>query len=296
MIMKQVWLSLTFVIVIAFAGAAGAQETSPRLTIGLYAPVIGFRTAAERLQYVQGLAAEIEKATGVPTTGKSFARFSDLLRERPHFAIVDGVCATTRSLGTVLLSAAIDGETEESWGLFSTQVQSFQELEGQKIASVGRGCADMAFLAHAMLRSEVPLSFFAGVVRKPTIDGAVAAVASYKEAAAVFAPERLGRGMRRLFIAGAVPTPVLIQMSRRVGDVAPKVARVVSASQLGRASGWRTPGPLMGSFADRLKRRTKSVLWVRPKREYLNFGDLIIFPGFDAKFVSVSHLFEEPPR
>jgi hypothetical protein len=76
-----------------------------------------------------------------------------------------------------------------------------QALKGKKLAFVQMGCKDKEFMEHAMLESEVGLQFFSGQVGKPDIAGAVAEVASYKGAEAVFAPVGQQRGSPRCWTA-----------------------------------------------------------------------------------------------
>jgi hypothetical protein len=60
-----------------------------------------------------------------------------------------------------------------------------------------------------MLDSEVDPAFFAGRVGKPDITAAVAEVASYKGAAAVFAPVGSQKGLTKLFDTGSGAQPRL---------------------------------------------------------------------------------------
>ena len=208
---------------IVVAGAAlvarrgESQPAAPdKLTIGIYAPSVEFGTAQVRLQYAQALAKAIEAQTGAKTEAKSFAQFSQLKGSGVDFAIVDGQCYAANLGWPLLASAQVGGGTTRAWALFADGATDMQGLKGKKLAYVQTGCNDNGFIDNAMLDSEVDAAFFAGRVGKPDITAAVAEVASYKGAAAVFAPVGTQKGLTKIFDTGAVPNPGFVQMNGKL--------------------------------------------------------------------------------
>src|SRR6185436_5130450 len=118
-----------------------------------------------------------------------------------------------------------------------------QGLKGTKLAYVQTGCADSAFIDNAMLESEVDPTFFAARVGKPDLTAAVAEVASYKSAQAVFAPVGAQKGLAKVFNTGSVPNPAFVQINAKVPPaVTSKVgAAVIGFGGGGAISGWSSP-------------------------------------------------------
>src|SRR5262249_28811248 len=154
----------------------------------LYAPAAAFGDSSARLAYVQGLAKAIQQKTGIPTSGKAYVRMADLISAKPDFGVIDGQCLAERIPGTLLATAVVGGETTQLWSLY-TRGDALTALKGKKLAFAGTGCRDADFLDNALLNGELKTkAFFAVVMEKPDVAGAVAAVRDYKSADAVFAP------------------------------------------------------------------------------------------------------------
>ncbi|HRC57144.1 MAG TPA: hypothetical protein PKU97_14520, partial [Kofleriaceae bacterium] len=153
----------------------------------------------------------------------------------------------------------IGGEPTRSWGLFASTGTDMQSLRGKKLSYVQTGCNDSAFIDNAMLESEVDSNFFSSRVSKGDLVAAVAEVASYKGAQAVFAPIGSQKGLTKIFDTGSVPNPAFVE----VGDLDPAItAKVASAvtgyGGAGAISGWSAGGKqLFQSLAGRMGRNSQ---------------------------------------
>jgi hypothetical protein len=295
------------VLLIATAGAlairAGRTQPAPpaKLVVGIYAPTVEFATSQARLQYAQGLAKAIAAQTGIETEARSFAAFGQLKSAGVDFAIVDGQCYAG-SLGWPLLATAeIGGGTSRAWALFADGSASMQELKGKKLAFVQTGCNDAGFVDNAMLDSEVDAAFFAARVGKPDLLGAVAEVASYHAAQAVFAPVGSQKGLTKVFDTGPVPNPAFAQVNGKVpAAVVSKVAAAVTGYGGGGAiAGWAGPNraayqALAGTFG----RRTKEAVFANPDPVRFDATDVLIEPATldRAASTGVRQHFERPPE
>ena len=187
-------MKLTIITAFALMFSAGVAAAQPaqKITIGIYAPTVEFGAAQARLAYVQGLAKAIEQNTGIKTEAYAYATVSALKKEGVDFAIIDGVCYATNPGWRLLATASIGGGTTRAWALYSSAGETMQALKGKKLAFIATGCNDAGFVDNAMLESEVDPAFFGGRSAKPDLTAAVAEVASYKAAQAVFAPVGAG--------------------------------------------------------------------------------------------------------
>ncbi|MEZ4399982.1 MAG: hypothetical protein R3B06_08185 [Kofleriaceae bacterium] len=293
---------------IVLAGAAiyarrGVSQPAPpdKLTIGIYAPSVEFGTAQVRLQYAQSLARAIEAQTGAKTEAKSFAAFAQLKASGVDFAIVDGQCYATSLGWPVLASAQVGGGTTRGWALFADGATTMQALRGKKLAYVQTGCNDNAFIDNAMLDSEVDPAFFAGRVGKPDLTAAVAEVASYKGAAAVFAPVGSQKGLTKVFDTGAVPNPAFVQLNSKLpAPLAAKVATaVVGFGGGGAISGWAAPQrAAYQSLAGAMGKSVKRGVFAAPDPVRFDAKDVLIEPTTldDAALTGVRQHFERPPE
>lgn len=271
------------------------------ITIGIYAPTVEFGTAQARLQYVQSLAKAIEAQTGAKVDAKSFAQFSQLKSAGVDFAIVDGQCYAKNLGWSLLASAEVGGGTSRQWALFADGVSDMQGLKGKKLAYVQTGCDDNSFIDNAMLDSEVDPAFFAGRVGKPDITAAVAEVASYKGAAAVFAPVGTQKGLAKLFDTGSVPNPGFVQINSKVpaATVTQVAAAVVGFGGGGAISGWAAPQK--GSFQNlsgSMGRAVKHGVFASPDPVRFEAKDVLIEPETidETATTGVRQHFERPPE
>lgn len=276
------------------------QATPSKLSVGIYAPTVEFGTAQQRLQYVQGLAKAIESNTGIKTDAQSFASLSALRKANVDFAIVDGQCYATNSSWKLLASANVGGGTTRSWALYSSVGGDMQGLRGKKLAFVQTGCNDNGFIDNAMLESEVDAAFFSSRVGKSDLTAAVAEVASYKGAQAVFAPSGAAKGLTKVFDTGSVPNPAFVQMNTKlpktVGD---KVESAVTGYGGGGAiSSWASGNKsIYSSLAGRLGKVTKRGVFADPDPVRFDAKDVLIEPATldDTDVTAVDQHFERPP-
>jgi hypothetical protein len=285
---------------LALLGAGTAHAQSPqKITIGIYAPSVEFGAAQARLAYVQGLAKAIEQATGIKTDAQSYANLAALKKDAVDFAIIDGACYATNLGWKLLATATIGGGTTRPWALYSSAGDTMQSLKGKKLAVMATGCNDAGFVDNAMLESEVDATFFSARSAKPDLTAAVAEVASYKAAQAVFAPTGAAKGLTKVFDTGSVPNPAFVEISGKVPtSVAERVAAsVIGYGGAGAIAGWTKPArELYTGLAARMGRVVKSGILASPDPVRIDAKDALIDPPSlrDTAVVDVRHHFVRP--
>jgi hypothetical protein len=285
--------------VLLFTRTGQSQANPAKLTIGIYAPSVEFGTAQQRLQYVQGLAKAIESSTSVKTDAQAFASFDALRRAAPDFAILEGQCYAANASWRVLGNAQIGGSTSRNWALYSSVGPSMGRLQGKKLAYVQTRCNDAGFIDHAMLESEVDSSFFAARVGKPDLTAAVAEVASYKGAEAVFAPAGAHKGLTKVFDTGPVPNPAFVQLN---GKLAPALTSKVQSAVTGYGGAGAISGWAAGSrspyqaLSGRMARSVKRGVFAAPDPVRFDSRDVLIDPTTlgDTDLTGIKQHFEEP--
>jgi hypothetical protein len=285
----------TIVGLVASGGTARAQSPQ-KITIGIYAPSVEFGAAQARLAYVQGLAKAIEQATGIKTDAQSYANIAALKKDAVDFAIIDGVCYATNLGWKLLATATIGGGTTRPWALYSSAGDTMQSLKGKKLAVIATGCNDAGFVDNAMLESEVDASFFGGRSAKPDLTAAVAEVASYKAAQAVFAPAGSAKNLTKVFDTGSIPNPAFVEISGKIpSNVAERVAAsVISYGGSGAIAGWTKPArELYTGLASRMARVVKTGILASPDPVRIDAKDALIDPPSlrDTAVVDVRHHF-----
>jgi hypothetical protein len=285
----------------ALAGlpAAAAAQPAQKITIGIYAPTVEFGAAQARLAYVQDLARAIGQATGLPTEAQSYANIAALKKDAVDFAIIDGVCYATNLGWRLLATASIGGGTTRPWALYSSAGDSMQALKGKKLAFIGTGCNDAGFVDNAMLESEVDPAFFGARSAKPDLTAAVAEVASYKAAQAVFAPVGAGKGLTKVFDTGAVPNPAFVEVG---GKLPPAIVERVAASVIGYGgsgaiAGWTRPTrEIYTALAARMGKVVKAGVFASADPVRIDARDALIEPPTlrDTAVVDVRHHFVRP--
>jgi len=287
--------------VIMMTSRGESQPAAPAsLSVGIYAPSVEFGTAQARLQYVQGLAKAIEQATGVKTTAQSFSSLAQLRKAAPDFAIIDGLCFATNSSGTLLANAEVGGGTTRAWALYSSVGPDVKALKGKKLSFVQTGCNDKAFIDNAMLESE-GAGLFASEVGKPDLTAAVAEVASYKGAEAVFAPSSASKGLTKVFDTRQVPNPAFVQLNASLpGNISSKAASaVVGYGGSGAISGWSAASKEpYSSLAGSLGPVVKKLQAADPVPVRLESGDVLVEPSTlgDTALTGVKGHYEAPPQ
>jgi hypothetical protein len=295
------WVLALVTLVASVAHAQAPVPAPARLTVGIFAPSVEFGTAQARLAYVQGLANAVEQSTGIHTEAQSYATFAALRKDNVDFAIIDGQCIAINSGWRLLATANIGGGATRSWGLFSSGGDTMQALKGKRLAFVQTGCNDAGFVDNAMLESEVDAGFFAARVGEKDLTGAVADVASYKTAQAVFAPIDAAKSLKKLFDTGAVPNPGFVVLSPKLPvAVTDKAASaVLGYAGAGAITSWLRPSrePYQ-VLASRLARLNKSGVFALADSLRLDGKDILIEPSTlrEAAFVSVRHHFVHSDR
>jgi hypothetical protein len=286
-------------VALAVAAQASAQPAPQKLVVGIYAPTVEFGTAQARLAYVEGLAKAIEQATGVKTEAQAYASLASLKKDGVDFAIVEGQCIAINPGWRVLATADVGGAPARTWALFASGADSMQALNGKKLAFVQTGCNDPGFIDNAMLESEVDATFFDRRVGEKDLTGAVADVASYKTAEAVFAPVDAARGLHKVFDTGAVPNPGFVQISSKAAALADRVgAAVASYAGQGAITGWsRASAEPYRALAARLVRVPKLGVFATPEPARLDAKDVLVDPPTlkDSAFISPRVHFVRPP-
>ena len=282
----------------ALAGltAVAAAQPAQKITIGIYAPSVEFGAAQARLAYVQDLARAIAQATGLPTEAQSYANIAALKKDAVDFAIIDGMCYATNLGWKLLATATIGGGTTRPWALYSSAGDSMQALKGKTLAVIGTGCNDAGFIDNAMLESEVDPTFFGGRSAKPDLTAAVAEVASYKAAQAVFAPVGAGKGLTKVFDTSPVPNPAFVEIG---GKLPPAIVERVAASVIGYGAGgaiagWTKPSrEIYTGLAVRMGKVVKAGVFASADPVRIDAKDALIEPPTlrDTAVVDVRHHF-----
>ncbi len=304
--MKKIIFVIPLVVLAALGVAMtvgrGETQAAPpsALTIGIYAPSVEFGTAQARLSYAQGLAKAIEQATGVKTTAQAFASLGALRKANVDYAIVDGICYSSNLGWKLLADAEVGGGTSRAWALYSSVGPDPQSLKGKKLAFVQTGCNDTGFVDNAMLESEAA-GLFASQVGKPDLTAAVAEVASYKGAQAVFAPASASKGLTKVFDTGQVPNPAFVQLNGKMPDaVTSKVASaVVGYGGSGAISGWAAAAKEpYSNLAGRLGPVVKRMVPADPQPVRLESSDVLVEPATlnDTALTGVRGHYEKPPE
>lgn len=288
------------VTLVALSTSTVLAEPGDRVTVGIYAPSVEFGTAQARLTYVQGLAKAIESSTGLRVDARSYASLAALKRDNVDFGIVEGQCVAT-NLGWKVVATANIGGTSRPWALFTSGAADLSALEGKKLAVINTGCNDAGFVDNAMLDGEVDPSHFGARVGKLDLSAAIAEVAAYKTAQAVFAPTSAGRGLTKLFDTGSVPNPAFVVIDGKL-----PVAQIekVSAAVLGYSGGpgiasWAKPERnAYAVFATQLGKVAKAGVFATPELVRLDAKDVIAEPATlnDTAVADVRHHFMRSPN
>ncbi len=286
--LRNVHSTVLFTAAVATLGALTLLPTSAqaqpaaaptKITIGIFAPSVEFDRAQARLAYAQGLAKAIESNTGIKTEAQSYASLAALKKDDVDFAIVDGLCVATNGGWKLLANAQIGGGSARPWALFSGTGVDMQSLKGKKLAFVQMGCNDGAFIDNAMLNSEVDATFFSARVGKGDLTAAVAEVASYKGAQAVFAPIGAQKGLTRIFETGMVPNPGFVALSSKVpAAIADKVgAAVVGYGGGGAITGWAAPSRApFAALAGQMGKNVKLPTFASPEPVRFDSKDVLL--------------------
>ncbi len=293
--------ALAALAMISLARRGESQAASGGLVVAMYAPTAGFSTSAERLQYLQGLARAIEGKVGSKVDGRVYSSLSQLRKARPDFAIIPGQCYATNRGWTLLANAQIRGSVERPWALYSSAGSSMQALRGKKLAYVQTGCRDGEFIENAMLESEVDISFFAGRVGKSDIGGAVAEVASYKGADAVFAPVGMQKGLAKVFDTGDVANPAFVQANSDLSGqtVAAVRSAVVGYGGGGAIDGWAGADERpFRVLTGRMSKRVKQGEFADPTPVRVDARDVLVPPSTldETALPTVGQHFDRPPE
>ena len=275
-------------------GLARAQPT--KITIGIYTPSVEFGSASARLQYVKTLAASVASSTGLVVEAESYANLGALTRANVDFAIVDGPCYATNLGWRLLATATVGGGPARTYALFSNGPTDLGSLRG-KLAYVATGCNDAGFIDNAMLEGEP--SFFGARTGKQDLTGAIAEVASYKTAQAVFAPVGAAKGLTKLFETGPVPNPAFVALPKAPAAVIDRVASAVVAYGGGGAiAGWTKPSrDAYAAFAGRLGKVVKAGVLAVPETVRLDARDVLIDPPTlrEPATIDLHHLLVRSP-
>ena len=283
----------------ALGGVAAAQPAQ-KITIGIYAPSVEFGAAQARLAYVQGLAKAIEQATGMKTEAQSYANVTALKKDAVDFAIIDGMCYATNLNWRLLAAANIGGGTTRPWALYSSAGETMQALKGKKLAFIATGCNDAGFVDNAMLESEVDPAFFSARSGRSDLTAAVADVASYKTAQAVFAPVGAAKGLTKVFDTGAVPNPAFVEIGggKLPAGTSEKVAAsVIGFGGAGAIAGWTKPSrEIYTALAGRMGKVVKTGVLANSEPVRIDARDALIEPASlrDTAVVDVRHHFVRP--
>jgi hypothetical protein len=150
-----------------------------------------------------------------------------------------------------------------------------------------------------MLESEVDPGFFGARSAKPDLTAAVAEVASYKAAQAVFAPVGAAKGLTKVFDTGAVPNPAFVEIGSKLpAGVADRVAAsVIGYGGAGAIAGWTKPSrEIYTALAARMARLVKAGVFASADPVRIDARDALIDPPTlrETAVVEVRHHFVRP--
>ena len=291
----------SLIALVVLCGVAHAQPAEKKkITIGIYAPTVEFGAATARLAYVKALGNAIEQNTGLAVDAQSYANIGALKTANVDFAIIDGSCYATNLGWRLLANANVGGGTTRPWALFSSAGADMQALKGKKLAFIATGCNDTGFVDNAMLDSEVDPNFFGARVGKPDLTAAIAEVASYKTAQAVFAPVGGAKGLTKVFDTGAVPNPAFVDVGAKLpaATVDKVAAAVIGYGGGGAIAGWTKPSrDIYAALAGRLGKVVKTGMLANPEPVRIDAKDVLIDPVTlrDSALVNVRHHFVRTP-
>ena len=296
-------LAAAMLMAAATMAATDARAADKPITIAIYAPNAPFQSGADRFTFVNRLAQQVSSVVGVPATGKAFARAADLelaiKNKQVDFAVVDGVYLAERGVPyAVLATATSDGDTAPRWGLFSKTATKVDELQGKKLSIATSGSRDSDFASNALFDGELQVGkFFAGQSKAPDIASAVAAV-SLQKADAVFAPESMGKSLKKVFdVRDRVPNPAFCEVASGMSpDLVNKVkAAVLSHGAGGALDGWKPSSAepyraLQGRMAPRVRRP----VMVEPEPVRLEEQDVLVPPPLEPAMPEMKALYWQP--
>ncbi len=293
-------IALSAVLISASRSESQAYNVD-KLTIAIYTPTVQFDNSAARLAYVQGIAKSVGANTGVRVNGLSFTSLGKLVSAKPDFAIVDAQCYASNMGWNLLASARIGGRTSRAWGLYSRSSSNLGRLKGKKLAYVKMGCNDSGFVDNAMLESEIGSKFFGKRIGKTDLAGAVAEVATYKGAQAVFAPTGSQKGLSKMFDTGSIPNPAFVQLNSRLpkGLVAKVRKSVVGYGGSSAIAGWAAGNDRpYRDLRRRMAKRVKRGLFASPDPVRINPSDVLVEPSTmtETALPEIEQNFEKPPE
>ena len=282
---------------VAQAGSSGPAK----LTVAIYTPTIQFANSAARLSYVQGMAKAIAANTGIRVEGLSFTTLSKLIAAKPDFAIIDAQCYANNMNWRLLANARVNGRTSRSWALYSRLGSQLADLRSKKLAFVKTGCGDTRFIENAMLESELDSGFFSDLVGKSNLSGAVAEVATYRGAHAVFAPSGSQKGLTKVFDSGAVPTPAFVQLDVKLSEAIAKKVKdaVVGYGASSAIDGWSADNDrAYRALRTRMGKRVKRGLFADPEPVRIDPKEVLVEPKTldSIAMPELEQNFERPPE
>ncbi|HEY3352545.1 MAG TPA: hypothetical protein VGQ83_04805 [Polyangia bacterium] len=297
---------LLAVCVLALPGLARAQQQQPAaatpLQIAIYAPNAPFEGGDARYGYVQRLASHIGNVAGTPAKGVAFARAGDfeaaVKKGGIDFAIVDPVYLATRGGFKVIAQATSGGRTAVPWALFvGGGISNVLGLQGKRLTYANASSRDLAFIEHALLESELSVAKFFGAKQgAPDVASAVAAV-SLGKADAVLAPVDRGKGLKKLYDAGAVPMPGFVQVKTTLPDgvVASVTKAVLGFGAGGALDGWRAGGgDAYRNLAGRMGARTRKAAMSEPDLLRLESQEVLLLGKLETVLPPIQHYFWMP--
>lgn len=256
---------------------AAEREAEPSLTLAFFAPTAPLASGEARFAYVERLARQLQ-GVGISSQARAFARAADLesaiRRGQVDLGIIDAVYLAERGQAFPLLaSTTVGGEATMRWGLYTSappstagQPRGVMGLAQARVAYATLGGRDLDFLDNVIFDGELRVSqHFTMRPPAPDVAAAVSDVV-LRRADCVFAPEAAvaGKGLRRVFDAGRVPTPALVLLRPGLPrDLIAQAQRaLLGTATLGVLDGFRAVNP-------DLYRQLRAQLRARPQRRLL---------------------------
>jgi hypothetical protein len=280
---------LAIAALLSLPGSARADDET--LTIGMYAPATPFASSTAARAWLEELARAVGKETDRRVTFRVHFRYADLVRAKPHIAVIDARCVVAKKPGKVFAMAVVRNGVHQGWGLWGPKGSSVKKLKGAKVAHDTTDCRDRDVLAHNILASELPLSYFGALISTKTPELAADAVG--KSASAAFLPDELARsrGLEQLFDGDHLPTPALVIMRPLDSKTERGLEKAVTGFRSKRlirrfVSGGRSR---YSALAARMKKRRKQPALAGPGHYRLPAADMVEVGGKPADRPGVAH-------
>jgi ABC-type amino acid transport substrate-binding protein len=214
------------------------QASAKKATLGVFLPTT-LTDGQERFQYAESLAGRLSKATGRPTSAKSFARYEDFTRAISEglidFAVVDAWAAVQLGAkATPVALAPLAGETSQRWAIVSNAKGSVKDLAGKRLAIVkGAGAVDPRFVTNVVFAGDLDAKKHFKLTPVPNVESALKMLEAKGAEAALVPLAHVPAGMRVLFRSAKVPGALLMGMRGEADELTESLQKLEPVAPFG---------------------------------------------------------------